>query len=312
MEGLGTGHQWGRLMLRSVLTSTALIAAMAIAIASPTSADTAARMYCSSSTDDQGGGQATTTSMGCEGSVMDSSATSSPRSGAGSTEPPPPACEEETVLSYEAPAFAAPAGQPPQQYNVRMMICPHGVPTTGPVPVAMIAIVPGSPAVTTKAMVDQARKNLNLPLPRMVMTPAANAIQLVSLPIWLQLEPSSWASKSATVSAGGVSLTMNAVPVSAVWSMGDGTTETCRGPGTPYPAVRPKNPMAASLTCGHTYTAPSSSLPQGSYPVSVTVNWNVTWSTTTGLTGAEPDLTAVASTRLRVAEVQALVTKVGS
>jgi len=150
------------------------------------------------------------------------------------------------------------------------------------------------------------------PVPRIVMTPAADATQLVSLPIWLQVAPSSWAPKSETVSAGGVSLTMNAVPVSAVWSMGDGTTVTCRGPGTPYPAVKPKDPMAASADCGHAYTAPSESLPQGSYPVSVTTHWKVTWSTTTGLSGNEPDLTAVASTRLRVAEVQALVTKVGS
>ncbi|WP_194890901.1 hypothetical protein [Catenulispora pinisilvae] len=298
-------------MLRHTLASAIAIAAVGIASTSPASADAAARMNCSS-TDDLNGGQVTTTSMGCAGSVMDSSGASSPSHGAGSKEPPPPPCAEETVLSYHAPAFAAPSTQQPQQYDVRMMICPNGVPAVGPVPVAPISIVPVSPTVSTKALVDQARKNMNLPLPQMVMTPAVDATQLVSLPIWLQLQPSSWVPKSATVSAGGVSLTMTAVPVSAVWSMGDGTSVTCPGPGTPYPVEKPKDPMAGSPDCGHTYTAPSDSLPQGSYPVSVVVHWKINWSTTTGLSGAEPDLTAVSSTRLRVAEIQALVTKVGS
>lgn len=144
------------------------------------------------------------------------------------------------------------------------------------------------------------------------MTPAADAMQYVSLPIWLQLSPSSWVSKSASLSAGGALLTMRADPVTAVWSTGDGSSVTCRGPGTPYPALKPKDPMAASPDCGYTYLKPSTLQPRGTYPVSVTVHWKVTWSTTTGLSGSEPDLTAVASTRLRVAEIQALVTEVGS
>ena len=225
--------------------------------------------------------------------------------------PPPPECHYESLFTYSAPTTVKADGAAPTPTDFEREVCPQGIPDGGP-PVKLVPVSPAAPGVSEKALADEAYARMAPPVPQIVMTPAADATQLVSLPIWLQVAPSSWAPKSETVSAGGVSLTMNAVPVSAVWSMGDGTTVTCRGPGTPYPAVKPKDPMAASADCGHAYTAPSESLPQGSYPVSVTTHWKVTWSTTTGLSGDEPDLTAVASTRLRVAEVQALVTKVGS
>ncbi|GII02766.1 hypothetical protein Pta02_47740 [Planobispora takensis] len=42
--------------------------------------------------------------------------------------------------------------------------------------------------------------------------------------------------------------------------MGDGTTVTCRGPGTPYRESR-DDPRRPSLTCGHTYLESSADVP---------------------------------------------------
>ncbi|MBS2545483.1 hypothetical protein KGQ19_01235 [Catenulispora sp. NL8] len=104
---------------------------------------------------------------------------------------------------------------------------------------------------------------------------------------------------------------MTATPALSAWSMGDGGSVTCSGAGTPYPAAREAKPPERSPDCGYTYSAPSSSAPGGYFPVSVTTHWKVAWATTTGLTGTEPDLTTTSSSlRLRVSEIQALVTRV--
>ena len=49
--------------------------------------------------------------------------------------------------------------------------------------------------------------------------------------------------------------------------MGDGDQVTCDGPGTPYVAADP----SAATDCSYTWRA------AGSYQVSVTVYWSVTW-----------------------------------
>ncbi|MDN5798167.1 MAG: PKD domain-containing protein, partial [Intrasporangium sp.] len=54
-----------------------------------------------------------------------------------------------------------------------------------------------------------------------------------------------------------------------VWTMGDGSTITCTGPGTPYADSYGKK---SSPTCGHTYTR------EGKYTVRATSFWVVTWS----------------------------------
>jgi hypothetical protein len=168
---------------------------------------------------------------------------------------------------------------------------------------------PASPATSTRPLVDQAVKTLHVPLPQVLLSPAADATQFVGLPVWMSTR-ASWIPKSVTVSAGGVSLTMTATPAFSVWSMGDGGSVTCRGPGTPYPSAASGKPPRSSPDCGWTYARASVSEPGGVFPVSVTTHWKVSWSTTTGLSGSEPDLTVSTLLGLRVSEIQALVTDV--
>ena len=150
---------------------------------------------------------------------------------------------------------------------------------------------------------------MDIPAPNVMLSPAAAATQYVGLPLWAWIPVSAWKAKAASVSAGGVSLTMTATPAFSVWSMGDGGSMTCQGPGTPYPAQSKRAPRK-SPDCGYTYAAPSTSRPGGSYPVSVTTHWKVAWTTTSGLSGSEPDMTTTSSFHLTVSEIQGLVTDV--
>ncbi len=58
------------------------------------------------------------------------------------------------------------------------------------------------------------------------------------------------------------------------WAMGDGTTVTCHGPGTPYAKSRGATP---SPDCGHLYERPSYEEPGGRYQGTATAHWTVTW-----------------------------------
>jgi hypothetical protein len=146
-----------------------------------------------------------------------------------------------------------------------------------------------------------AYNQLRLPSPAIEANPGGE--QLVGLPTWLWLDRGGWAPVSATASVPGVSVTATARPVSADWSLGDGTSVTCTGAGTPYPAsARPKS---ASPTCGHTYRTSSAGQPGSTFRVSATVKWIVTW-TGAGQGGTFPALTTTSTAAFRVAESEAL------
>lgn len=167
-----------------------------------------------------------------------------------------------------------------------------------------IWIPDGQPAGPSPAQLAQEAYNqLRLPSPQIRANPVGT--QLVNLPTWLWLDQSSWGLRSATASVPGVSVTATAEPQSVTWSMGDGSTLTCPGAGTPFPPGG--NPSAASPDCGHTYMLSSTGQPNNQYPVSATVHWTVTWSGA-GQGGTFPNLTTTSNASFAVAESQALNT----
>jgi hypothetical protein len=159
---------------------------------------------------------------------------------------------------------------------------------------------PGA-APSASQLAEQARNLLLLPSPRIEANPVG--AQLVNLPTWLWLDPASWGPRSATAHVPGVSVTAVARPTSVSWSMGDGTSVTCRGQGTPFPPGG--DPKAASPDCGHIYRDSSASQAGQAFPVTATVHWVITWAGA-GQGGTFPDMTTTSAARLRVAEAQAL------
>lgn len=169
---------------------------------------------------------------------------------------------------------------------------------------AIIWVAGAPPVVSPEVVAHEAVADLVLPQARLQLSPAAD--QLVNLPLWLALQRSSWASQQSTASVPGLSVTATARPVRAVWSMGNGATVTCAGPGTVWTPAQ--DAAAASPDCGYTYRHSSASAAGGAWTVSVTVTWAVSWAGG-GTSGTEADLMTTASTRVRVLESQALVTR---
>lgn len=156
------------------------------------------------------------------------------------------------------------------------------------------------PALSAEVVAGLARDQLGLPEPSIAMSPDAD--QLVNLPTWLRVA-SGWETRSSTASVPGVSVTATASPVSVSWSMGDGHTVTCTGPGTAY--NRGLDARSSSPDCGHTYRRSSAGEPDHTFVVTVTVSWKVDWSGA-GESGSFAGLATTATTRVRVAESQAL------
>ncbi len=163
---------------------------------------------------------------------------------------------------------------------------------------------PGAaPVPSPQQLAEQARSQLRLPSPMIASSPAGK--QLVRLPTWLWLNRAMWQPHLATATVPAVSVTATATPTSVSWSTGDGTTVSCTGPGTPFPAGGAA--QAASPDCGHTYQRSSAGNPGERFAITATVSWRVTWAGG-GATGAFPDLTTSVAASLRVAEAQALGT----
>jgi len=160
----------------------------------------------------------------------------------------------------------------------------------------------GPPLPSPVQLAQVAREQLRLPALRIEASPAGE--QLVHLPTWLWLERGGWGAVSATASVPGVSVTAVARPTSVEWAMGDGSTVTCNGPGTPYGSGA-TDPKSASPDCGYTYGRSSAGQPGGTFAVSATVNWTVAWSGA-GQSGVFPGLTTTSGAEFAVAESQAL------
>ncbi|MET7457837.1 hypothetical protein ABZT03_39520 [Streptomyces sp. NPDC005574] len=86
-----------------------------------------------------------------------------------------------------------------------------------------------------------------------------------------------------------------------VWTMGDGTTVTCAGPGTPYTAAAGKSD---SPTCGHTYTRTSTHQPESRYQITATSTWTIHWQTTIGGGGQNGQLTETRQSQVLVPLVE--------
>ncbi|MER5299691.1 hypothetical protein ABT039_09555 [Streptomyces lasiicapitis] len=169
----------------------------------------------------------------------------------------------------------------------------------------------GAPAPSPAQVAQQARSQLRLPAPQIRTNPPSE--QLVNLPTWLWLARGAWRRVSAAASVPGVSVEAVARPSKVVWKLGDGSSLTCKGAGSPYAAgARGRSgasgPASSSPDCGHTYRSSSAGRSGNAYAVSATVHWTVSWSGA-GDSGTFPGMTTTADARFRVAESQALNTE---
>ncbi|MGH9030538.1 MAG: hypothetical protein ACRDZV_00285 [Acidimicrobiia bacterium] len=168
--------------------------------------------------------------------------------------------------------------------------------------------VNGSYLIAEGAQVDpaelatEARRSIPIISPAINTSPASDRRLYARVPTWLWLDPSWWQPYTATASAGRVSSTVTARPVRAVWSAGDGGGTTCDGPGVVW-----REGMREDATyCRYTYYHSSAGEEGGTYTLSVTVEFEVTWTSNVGVSGGLAGVSRSASRPVEVGEIQAV------
>lgn len=133
---------------------------------------------------------------------------------------------------------------------------------------------------TTPALVDpgelaqSALDSMTLEVPEVHTAPTPPDMTYVNLDTWLWMGESQFRSLRLTVSAGGTSVTVTAVPVSATWAVGDGNTVVCESAGRPW--VRGMTD-AAKTDCSYTYEKVSDFEPHGKFRITSTLTYQVDW-----------------------------------
>lgn len=174
----------------------------------------------------------------------------------------------------------------------------------GAVEVGGLFLIPEGGLVDVQALAEQARASIGIPGPAIRTSPEADGSLYVRIPTWLWLDGGWWHGYEATASAGRVTATVTARPVSTSWSLGDGAEQTCAGPGSPWQPGLPED----ATDCSHTYTTSSASAAGGTFELSATVTLEVTWTSNVGEGGTLPALSRSSSRTVEVGEIQAIGT----
>lgn len=173
------------------------------------------------------------------------------------------------------------------------------------VPIDGQGIVPEGGAVDPRQLAEDARRSVSIDPPPIETSPDADRETYTQVATWLWVDPAWWKTYSATASAGRVSATVTAEPVLATWSTGDGGTEECAGPGV----VWRRGFDDDATYCSHVYRQSSAGQPEGTYPLGVTVDFEVTWASNIGQGGSLDGLSRSSSRSIRVGEIQAIETE---
>jgi len=164
-------------------------------------------------------------------------------------------------------------------------------------------LVPQGAPVDPRTLATQAVASVAIPRPALFTSPTNDRLY-TQVRTWLWLDDAWWRGYSATASAGGATTTVTATPRRAVWLAGDGGGTTCNGPGVEW-----RRGMRDDATyCSYTYRHSSAQQQGGKYTLSVTVWFEVTWTSNTGDSGGLPAISRTASRQVEVGEVQALET----
>jgi len=132
----------------------------------------------------------------------------------------------------------------------------------------------------------------------------AGSKSYVGVPSWMWAAnptPLSYGPYVQSTTLGGVTITATAQVSSIVWNMGDGTTVACANAGTPFVVAYG---AVDSPTCGHRYARTSAAQPGGTFPITATSQWQVSWEGG-GESGVIP-LTTTATSAVRINEIQSV------
>lgn len=164
------------------------------------------------------------------------------------------------------------------------------------------ASTPPASTVDPEVLAQRAVDRMRLVGPD-IQSPVAGRKYLVGMPMWMHagVSPAAFGPNTASASAGPVTVTASARVVNISWSMGEGATVVCQGPGTAY---KPSYGLRSSPDCGHVYRRTSADQGGSRYVVSATSRWQVDWNGA----GQHGQFTVERTSQVRVSvgELQAL------
>ena len=148
----------------------------------------------------------------------------------------------------------------------------------GQTPQGAPAPPPPDPEVLAQQLIAQL--TLSAPAARSQVPP--QGAPLIDQPIWFWIDGGAdvLGPLTSSVTERGVTVSLTASLTSTVWSVGDGSSITCAGPGTPYPDPSLTDEATAksdSPTCGYRYAHSSKNVTGSVYTVSVSSTWTVQW-----------------------------------
>ncbi|GMU79289.1 MAG: hypothetical protein AMXMBFR46_20820 [Acidimicrobiia bacterium] len=178
-------------------------------------------------------------------------------------------------------------------------------PPQGAIAVGGRYLIPEGGLVDPSQVAVDALASVSIEPPPVHTSPSADGRLYVQVPTWLWVDPNWWRPYEATARAGRVWATVRATPVTVTWTMGDGRTVTCRGPGTEWRSGAPED----ASTCTHTYRGSSAGRPEGRFVVEATVTFEVSWTSNVSAGGTLPAISRTQSLDVVVGEIQAIGTR---
>jgi hypothetical protein len=160
---------------------------------------------------------------------------------------------------------------------------------------------------------QQARARLEPAPPTFSVSPEQAVVQFTT---WLWIDESYWQPATASASTpGGVSVTVEAVPVQVIWDLDEGV-QVCDGPGIPWSTtadaayeLQPETVRGTgNPACTFTFVNASSTRASGVFDATVTVVWEFSWSLNGTDRGVFGTVEVSDAWELRVGEVQTVIT----
>jgi hypothetical protein len=149
--------------------------------------------------------------------------------------------------------------------------------------------------IPTSAWADDARNQLQLPVPGINTAPARKTYVRLKTGLWV--DKGTFTTFTASAGTPGQTVTAIAKPKNVTWDMGENAI-ACNSAGD-----------RAGKTCGYTYARSSAAQPGKAYQISATITWDVSW-TCTGACDApagtypDPTMSMTSTATLAVGEIQ--------
>lgn len=164
-------------------------------------------------------------------------------------------------------------------------------------------IIPQGGRADPRALAVDALASVPVGVPPMGTSPSNDRLY-TQVRTWLWVDSDWWRTYSAKASAGRVTSTVTAAPTRADWNAGNGGGTTCRGPGVVWRRGMPDD----ATYCSYVYRQSSAGQQDDKYNLSVTVWFEISWTSNTGQAGTLAAISRSTSRQVEVGEVQALET----